>query len=67
MNGESKKVRVRTNKVDNVMGSSAGAGSGEFHTYRNLKRREDFRLNKLQQQKSEAEKAVRFMHLVLCT
>lgn len=40
--------------VRNVMGSSAGAGSGEFHVYRHLRRKEYAR-QKFIQQKSEAE------------
>lgn len=33
--------------VRNVMGSSAGAGSGEFHVYRHLRRKEMTRLKEL--------------------
>ncbi|XP_045497870.1 PRKR-interacting protein 1 homolog [Colias croceus] len=41
--------------VRNVMGSSAGAGSGEFHVYRHLRRKEYAR-QKCIQEKSEQEK-----------
>lgn len=35
--------------VRNVMGSSAGAGSGEFHVYRHLRRKEYARQKNIQQ------------------
>jgi Protein of unknown function (DUF1168). len=38
--------------VRNVMGSSAGAGSGEFHVYRHLRRKEYARQKHIQE-KSE--------------
>lgn len=40
--------------VRNVMGSSAGAGSGEFHVYRHLRRKEYARQKQIQE-KSEKE------------
>lgn len=42
-------------RVSSVVGSTAGAGSGEFHHYRRQRRRERARL--LQMEKEEAEKA----------
>lgn len=35
--------------VRNVMGSSAGAGSGEFHVYRHLRRKEYARQKYIQE------------------
>lgn len=39
----------------NVMGSSAGAGSGEFHVYRQIRRKELFRQNIIQGEKEKDE------------
>jgi ATPase subunit of ABC transporter with duplicated ATPase domains len=36
--------QVIVEKIENLPGSTAGAGSGDFHQYRNLKRREEARL-----------------------
>ena len=58
--GESKKKeRITVNKVHNVYGSSAGAGSGEFHTYRNLRRKEMFRVERMEREAAKEEKDVR--------
>ncbi len=39
--------------VYNVMGSSAGAGSGEFHVYRQIRRKETLRMNVLSGRKEK--------------
>lgn len=49
---KSKSLAAPPDFVRNVMGSSAGAGSGEFHVYRHLRRKEYAR-QKFIQEKSE--------------
>lgn len=44
--------------VRNVMGSSAGAGSGEFHVYRHLRRKEYARQKHIQ---LKADKVIHFI------
>lgn len=51
----SKKGYVPPDFVRNVMGSSAGAGSGEFHVYRHLRRKELTRLKEMEEM-SHSEK-----------
>lgn len=41
--------------VRNVMGSSAGAGSGEFHVYRHLRRKELTRLKEMEESAAVVE------------
>lgn len=49
--------------VRNVMGSSAGAGSGEFHVYRHLRRKEYAR-QKFIQEKGRKVILIQSIHLV---
>lgn len=46
---------VKMERVMNVMGSCAGAGSGDFHTYRHTRRAEMTRLETLSREAKEAE------------
>lgn len=51
----SKPAKVSTEKVENVMGSCAGAGSGEFHMYLNSRNREQSRLQEIDESKRVTE------------
>ena len=57
-----KTVRPAREMMKNVQGSSAGAGSGEFHVYKASRRREYERLKLME---DEAEKARRMWFIVL--
>mmetsp|Transcript_25261 Transcript_25261/g.30539 ORF Transcript_25261/g.30539 Transcript_25261/m.30539 type:complete len:223 (-) Transcript_25261:154-822(-) len=50
---ETKKGVVKTEKVNNPYGSTAGAGSGEFHVYRHARLREMNRLKDLDREEEE--------------
>lgn len=56
---EVKKGAVKAEKVSNPYGSTAGAGSGEFHVYRHARSREMERWNRIDQQEKleQAEQA----------
>lgn len=43
-------------RVYHIMGSNAGAGSGEFHTYRHSRRREQERLKRIEEEAERADK-----------
>jgi hypothetical protein len=58
VSNEAGKEKFRFNKVDNVSGSTAGAGSGEFHMYRAARRREMERLSSMEHEhKKKVEEA----------
>ncbi len=58
MEGKTEKAKLQ--KVHNVSGSSAGAGSGEFHEFRNNRRKEMFRLEAMDKEAEEEERRREF-------
>lgn len=56
-----KAIRPAREMMKNVQGSSAGAGSGEFHVYKASRRREYERLKLME----DESKKVRFMWLIV--
>ena len=53
-------AKVETEKAITVMGSCAGAGSGEFHMYLNSRNREKFRIESIDAQRRQEEEARKF-------
>mmetsp|Transcript_2356 Transcript_2356/g.3958 ORF Transcript_2356/g.3958 Transcript_2356/m.3958 type:complete len:172 (+) Transcript_2356:14-529(+) len=54
---EARANQLETAPVINVMGSTAGAGSGDFHTYRGFRTREVARLKDMEDEKKEEQLA----------
>jgi hypothetical protein len=52
--------KVHTEKAVTVMGSCAGAGSGEFHMYLNSRNREKFRMESIDEQRQKEEEVRKF-------
>lgn len=54
------KTKVIIDKIETVMGTQAGAGSGEFHMYLNSRNREKFRIENIESEKKKEEAEVVF-------
>lgn len=53
---EGKKIRPAREMMKNVQGSSAGAGSGEFHVYKASRRREYERIKLMEQESQQVRR-----------
>lgn len=62
-NNGGKKVTVE--RIENIMGSSAGAGSGEFHNYLEARKRENHRMASLEDSKREEDERKAFAEKVM--
>lgn len=56
--------KVAVPKVNNVYGSTAGAGSGDFHAYRKARRAEIFRVEAMTKQAGDQSKLTEFQQRV---
>jgi len=54
------KTKVIIDKIETVMGTQAGAGSGEFHMYLNSRNREKFRIENIESEKKKEEAEMAF-------
>ena len=54
------KTKVVIDKIETVMGTQAGAGSGEFHMYLNSRNREKFRIENIESEKKKEEAEMAF-------
>lgn len=54
------KTKVIIDKIETVMGTQAGAGSGEFHMYLNSRNREKFRIENIESEKKKEETEMAF-------
>ena len=59
-----KTIRPPREMMKNVQGSSAGAGSGEFHVYKASRRREYERLKLMEEESQKVCRIVNEYHLI---